>query len=271
MITFKEYHYLQEAGEFKKFAKKVAPYAAAAGTIAGLPHVVGPPDPFEPGAQQPPAQVAAAVPGQDANQTDVNATTHSIDWDFIAREEGAAVRAFYVPEAEDEGPIQSGITIASGFDIGQHNANEVRQLFRGHTNIVNALVPFVNVTGQAARNLLAQRRPADLNGTQIQTIDTIVNADRSEDVVSTFDTDNQIEEIDTFNELPPEFQTVIASVTFQYGNIRTETPNFYRQVMTGRWDDVLRNLRNFRDGFPSRRNREADLWEEGLNRIRRPN
>ena len=46
--------------DWRDSLKKVAPYAAAAGTIAGIPHVVGPPDPFEPGTQQPPAQVQPA-------------------------------------------------------------------------------------------------------------------------------------------------------------------------------------------------------------------
>jgi len=56
---------------------------------------------------------------------------------------------------------------------------------------------------------------------------------------------------------------VITSVAFQYGNLATETPNFWRQVTSGDWDGAVGNLRNFGDAYGSRRNREADYFETG--------
>ena len=205
----------------------------------------------------------------DNNATDNNATAHNIDFDFIHAREGARRPDFYVPRDDNNRALEnSGVTIASGFDIGQHNTNEITTLFAGHDDIILALTPFANVRRQPAVELLNRTRPEDLNSTQIQTIERIVDVDRAAAVVTTFNNNNQLDGNATFNQLPSEFQTVIASVTFQYGNLETETPNLYRQVMNGLWDEVLTNLRNFGDSFPSRRNLEGDLWERGLLRLR---
>ena len=67
-----------------------------------------------------------------------------------------------------------------------------------------------------------------------------------------------------FDSLSPEQQTVVASVAFQYGTLRTETPNFWRQVTTGDWFGALNNLRDFGDRYDTRRNKEADLLESYL-------
>ena len=61
-----------------------------------------------------------------------------------------------------------------------------------------------------------------------------------------------------FSELPKHKATVIASVAFQYGDLKSETPNFWRQVTNDDWDAAEKNLRDFKDRYGSRRNREAD-------------
>ena len=65
----------------------------------------------------------------------------------------------------------------------------------------------------------------------------------------------------SFEALAAECQTVIASVAFQYGNLSTATPNFWRQVTAQDWSGALANLRNFGDRYKTRRAKEADLLE----------
>ncbi len=67
-----------------------------------------------------------------------------------------------------------------------------------------------------------------------------------------------------FEELPDGVQTVIASVAFQYGDLRSGTPNFWRQVTDGDWQSAYLNLRDFGDAYSTRRNKEADLLKNSL-------
>jgi GH24 family phage-related lysozyme (muramidase) len=67
-----------------------------------------------------------------------------------------------------------------------------------------------------------------------------------------------------FDELLDGVQTVIASVAFQYGDLRRGTPNFWRQITTGDWQGAYRNLRDFGDDYSTRRNQEADLLKSSL-------
>ena len=188
---------------------------------------------------------------------DNNAT--NIDWGFIAEQEGAAVRQFYVPNDPDAGN-ESGVTIASGFDIGQHNVREINNIFAGHTNIINILTPFADTTGQEARNLLTRVRPAALDNDTVREIDDINNTHRAAELEQTFNGASELE----FNELPEQHQTVIASVAFQYGINGIQTHNFWGQVTRGQWTEAIANLRNYRDAFGARRNREADLLQQGV-------
>lgn len=67
-----------------------------------------------------------------------------------------------------------------------------------------------------------------------------------------------------FDQLPPQFQTVIASVAFQYGVLPVRTPTFWSYAVTGNWTAMIAELRNFGDAFPTRRTKEADLMERTL-------
>ena len=49
----------------------------------------------------------------------------NIDWNFIAKEEGKRILKGYVPLPDKS---KSGVTIASGFDLGQHNESDLKGL-----------------------------------------------------------------------------------------------------------------------------------------------
>ena len=67
-----------------------------------------------------------------------------------------------------------------------------------------------------------------------------------------------------FDQLDDICQTVIASVSFQYGNLSIRTPNFWQQIISGNWSAALKNLRDFGDKYSTRRNIEADLLAQYL-------
>ena len=188
-----------------------------------------------------------------------------IDRDVIARFEGRASRRFYVPRNNaGEALGNSGVTVATGFDVGQHSAAELRTLFARHPAILTRLLPFANASKQAAINLLADSNinSSPLSEEDVITIDDIVYESKTDRLIHRYDRDSEA----GFTSLPAGFQTVIASVSFQYGNLRSETPAFWRQVTTGEWEEALENLRNFGDDYSTRRNAEADIWEQSMPR-----
>ncbi|MBK4668428.1 hypothetical protein JJQ10_15500, partial [Enterobacter hormaechei] len=60
-------------------------------------------------------------------------------------------------------------------------------------------------------------------------------------------------------------RTAIVSVSYQYGqNLAAATPEFWKQVTSGRWADAVKNLNNFKDNFPTRRQSEAALIQADI-------
>ena len=52
-----------------------------------------------------------------------------INFDFIKQNEGKAITKAYIPENKDGSILgQSGVTIASGFDLGQQDITSISEL-----------------------------------------------------------------------------------------------------------------------------------------------
>ena len=193
-----------------------------------------------------------------------------IDWNFIAPLEGDLVLQGYVPDAANS---RSGVTIATGFDIGQRNPTDLDNLFGAGSTLSALFAPYTGMEGQAAETFLASN---PLVITQAQALK--VNKTVKSGIVSALHTkyDSAITQLNanarsaaqksgttapallsTFLMLPKEAQTVIASVEFQYGDLKTATPNFWKQVTGQLWQEAYDNLRNFGDRYPTRRRKEA--------------
>ena len=48
----------------------------------------------------------------------------NIDWDFITEQEGGRILKGYLPDKKSK----SGVTIATGFDLGQRNESDLQGL-----------------------------------------------------------------------------------------------------------------------------------------------
>ena len=172
-----------------------------------------------------------------------------INFEFIQDLEGNSLVG-YVPDLENS---NSGVTIASGFDLGQRsNVNGLP------AQLAEKLKRYVGFKGQDAQLVLSMEQ---LVVTEQEA--TVINKyahDESEGrLVEAFEKEGL-----DFYELPDECQTVIASVAFQYGNLEIKTPNFWQQVTSCDWPSALENLRNFGDRYTTRRNKEADYLESWL-------
>ena len=180
-----------------------------------------------------------------------------IDYSFISGREGGRATIAYVPAAAVS---SSGITLATGFDLGQRSESDLVQLGLNGA-LVARLRPYLGVRGVAAQQLLAGS-PLTISGADADDIDRAVMSEHvtrleQKYIMATANT----KRIRFFN-LPSEAQTVIASVAFQYGvNLDVRAPRFWRAVTAQDWPQAVSELRTFGDTYPTRRRLEADLLQ----------
>ena len=187
--------------------------------------------------------------------------TFSIDWAFIGRLEGKAITTGYVPQNASTGQAlgQSGVTIATGFDIGQHDEAYLARVFGEGTDLYDLLSPHAGLKRSAAIDHLA-KNPLTVTDVQAAAIDKAVKTDKATQIARAYDAavmgtgDRRLK---PFRQLPREAQTVIMSVAFQYGNLARATPTFWRHVVAQDWPATYRELSNFGDQYGSRRRQEA--------------
>lgn len=186
----------------------------------------------------------------------VNVMSHcgNIDFDFICQLEGYCLKG-YVPDPEQS---HSGVTIASGFDLGQRSAQELQSLFP--PELAAKLLPYVGkIKADAVRAL--QLQPLLISDAEAVVINAQAKRVATERLVRSW---NSSQPCMPFNDLPPACATVIASVAFQYGDLAKRTPNFWRQVVAGQWQDAVNNLRHFGDKYITRRNKEAERLQQWI-------
>ena len=171
----------------------------------------------------------------------------NIDWDFIKTLEGNNLKGT-VPDAKGS---KSGVTIASGFDLGARNLNDLAGLPQ---DIIDLLKPYLGFKGAEAQEMAGNLKVSD---EQANIINEFSKAEATENLSRKWKEKTGQE----FSELPKNKATVIASAAFQYGDLASETPNFWKQVTEDDWGAAVKNLRNFQDKYPSRRNKEADYFE----------
>ncbi len=181
----------------------------------------------------------------------------SIDWDFIASLEGKGVTTGYVPDAAGS---NSGVTIATGFDLGQRNETDLTNLGLSSA-LVTKFKPYLGKKGKDAADFL-KTNPLTVTDAEATEIDNAVRAQKVPALKQKYlnSPDNTANVI--FDDLPSQAQTVIASVSFQYGDLSSKAPKFWTAVSAQNWEESVKILRNFQDKYPTRRNKEADLLDQ---------
>jgi len=169
----------------------------------------------------------------------------NIDFDFILKQEGFETEG-YVPDPENS---KSGVTIASGFDLGARVLEDLKGL---PNDIVELLTPFLSLKGANAEEVASNLK---ISEDQAKTI----NEFAKNEAVTRLKTKWQNSTGTSFDDLSKEQATVLASVAFQYGDLESRTPNFWKQATSGDWAGAYKNLIDFGDNYKSRRLNEAQL------------
>lgn len=191
--------------------------------------------------------------GSDGDPCSINHM--DIDWNFIESHEGNEVQG----KVPNPGGSKSGVTIASGFDLGWHNVQDLQNLGLGST-LINKLTPYLGMKGWTAYNYEIAN-PLVIDGVEALVINTAIH---TRAMTSVFAAYGAAVGIGAFFSLPSEAQTVIASVAFQNGDLPTKNPDFWNQVTTKNWDAAYNNLMHFGDTYTTRRQDEAALLKQAM-------
>ena len=173
-----------------------------------------------------------------------------VDFGFIKEVEGYKTTG-YVPKNDGIVLGKSGVTIASGFDLGQRGVQDLAGL---PEDLAIKLLPYLSLKGKdadtIASNLEVSKEEAD-----------IINEFAKQEAMSRLSRQWMGTTGTNFENLPSNKQTAVASVAFQYGDLAKKTPNFWKQVTSGDWGAAKRNLLDFQDKYPTRRKKEAALLD----------
>ena len=166
-----------------------------------------------------------------------------IDWRFISQLEGGQRLDGYVP---DPSGSRSGVTIATGFDLGGRTPDSLRQLLGANHSATARLIPYAGLTGNAAVQAL-RANPLTITQAEADHIDRASKQQALNAVRAQYDRDVLVananrppaQRLVNFDQLPGRAQTVIASVAFQYGTPWQRTPTFWGHAVRQDWAAVV--------------------------------
>ena len=177
----------------------------------------------------------------------------NIDYNFLSGLEGGSKTIGYVPAA---GVSKSGVTIATGFDLGQRNEVDLKKLGLSLV-LVTKLKPYLDKKSKDAQDVL-KKTPLTITGSQAQEIDKAVKKKHIARIKQKYNL--AVGTKKKFDDIPAEAQTVIASVSFQYGDgLSARAPKCWKAAISQDWKEVIKVLNSFGDVYPTRRKKEAAL------------
>ena len=157
---------------------------------------------------------------------------------------------------------RSGVTVATGFDIGQLSVEEIKK-YGFSDGVQNKITPYALKIKSVAVDFL-KNNPLSITKSEAMEIDYLVKAKH---LSSAIDKWNSMKPLSTtsFIELTPAQQTVIFSRTFHQGvsfPTKTISKEFYTNALNGNWIEAEQSLRSYDTNaayYINRVNKEADL------------
>lgn len=139
-----------------------------------------------------------------------------VNWDALSQFEGGQALVGYVPTARDGTVIgRSGVTLATGVDIGQVDAAQVRA-FGLPPALEAKLLPFVGKIRQAALDALRDLGAPALEKAEADRLDQAWKADHLDSCIRRWDT-GRPPGCPPFTGLTPAQQSVLFSRTWHVG------------------------------------------------------
>ena len=151
----------------------------------------------------------------------------------------------------------SGVTIATGVDLGQTDIPTLRKTGVSE-NTINILKPYI---GKTKRNavLALNAKPLLITAEQALELDRCMHAHHIEIIARRYDKDAGVGKFET---IPWQAQAVIVSILYQRGTGSPKHfPNTWRALVNGMWREAAEKLmnKNLWTGYHSRRCGEGKI------------
>jgi ribosome-binding protein aMBF1 (putative translation factor) len=198
-----------------------------------------------------------------------------INFDKLADFEGGQQLQGYIPDHtlgvkhdDDKVAGKSGVTIATGFDIGQWSISDLSQKLSLSMALVKKYERFCNKQKQAAIDEL--EKSGGLFVEKIEADETDMRIQRFHLIAAMARWDDDPKPFEKFIELTSAQQTVILSRTYHQGIGMPDTSvaqDFYSAAQKGDWITAEKALRNYNvqpNGYKTRVHQEADLLANDL-------
>ena len=184
--------------------------------------------------------------------TDIPKT--GIDWDFLDKREGGQQLWGYVPTHDGDNKDKSGVTIATGFDLGQHNLDDLKKMGLSNT-LIKKLYLYLGFRDEDAWGYL-QKFPLKITKEEADQIDEAMKVK----VVMRLARDFRLRTGEAFTLLPPQVQTVLFSLAWNFGealplNLPDTYGKFLKSWESGDWSTFQTQLANFPSKNPELRKR----------------
>mgnify|MGYP004457541143 FL=1 len=180
--------------------------------------------------------------------------------------EGPSHNVGYVPP-DPQG--NSGVTIGVGFDLGQHNKQDLINM--GFSKgMRDKLAPYLGKKGQAAIDIKKQK-PLVLGENSQEYLEAIMRPTKfyTDKIAAKYDESTGV--AGDFASLDPSIQGTLFSVLYQYGmtNPSKTTPKFWKHATSKNWSGLLNELEQGQWGKEDirRRKLEAKMLKENSNAI----
>ena len=204
----------------------------------------------------------------EVQPTDIPEAYKNVDFDFIKEQEGFKTTA-YVPRDEDGKTAleNSGVTIASGFDLGMRTEESLKGLPKP---IIKKLKPYLGLRRQDAIDYIeTPGNELTISENEANIINAFAKKTQLDNVVKAWNATSDVK----WKDLSEAKATVVASIAFQFGSdLEAATPKFWRYTTTGDWAAAIAELRDFYEKdevgkkrqriYGPRRNREAAYLEQ---------
>ena len=171
----------------------------------------------------------------------------NIDFSALSSFEGGQIPQSYLLMDKKGNVIgQSGITIATGFDIGQHSVDEIKSY--GFTKTLEKkLLPFADAKKECAKELLSLARETKFSNEELNQIDFVVQGHHLDLAIKSWNA-NRLENTPLFKDLSSSQQTVLLSRTYHQGPSMPDTmvaKKFYGSAINNNWIAAENHLRNY--------------------------
>lgn len=185
-----------------------------------------------------------------------------VDWEFIESMEGAQILKGYVPHEKASDKKPSGVTIATGFDLGQRNYDDLMRLDLPE-EIAKKLRPYLGKKGKDAREFI-RLFPLVVSRDEALIIDRQVKIRVLTRLRHFWNKASQVK----FGQLPAPVQTLLYSLAYSFGEaLHITLPETFKIALRGAKTDTWEELYRWMSHFPGqpelrpRRLREAALLE----------